>query len=221
MAIEELIFTDIFTQAAFFIVSFALLGAGIKYVDDAFDERTFSRKNALVIAVITAILWAWVMSIHPAAATILGAVVIAVLLKGKVDNIAFQIGVLAILGIMFVSGYFEFFLFPMAIIAIAGIADELGNDYVDKHPKINIWIYYFFEYRFVMKLAVALFAFLETYSWIFFFAFVAFDIAYAGVTHYSLYLKNLRKFHFNGKGNNVNGNGKSPVNNNGFHQVLK
>ena len=32
----------------FFLVAFAILGAGLKYIDDAFDEKIFNKKIAYV-----------------------------------------------------------------------------------------------------------------------------------------------------------------------------
>ena len=58
----------------FFLLAYPILGAGIKYIDDAFDENKFNKKIALVIAPILGILWAYTMLIDGVSATILLAV---------------------------------------------------------------------------------------------------------------------------------------------------
>ena len=55
----------------FFLISFSLLGAGIKYIDSAYDDKAFNKKLALIIAPILGLLWSYTMIINPIAATIL------------------------------------------------------------------------------------------------------------------------------------------------------
>ena len=205
---EEIIFSDPIVTYIFFVLSYAILGGGIKYIDDAFDEKTFSVNKALLLAPILGVFWAYLMSLHAASATILLAIVLAVLLKGKIDNIAHQAGLVGIIGVVLVSGYFEFIWLGLIVITIAGILDEVGNDYVDrkdlygKGDIISKIIHYFFEYRFTMKLAVFAFAFAGFYDWVYFLAFIGFDIAYVALTWYSLYLKNLSNFTYRQRNGN-------------------
>ena len=49
----------------FFLLSYSILGGGIKYIDDAFDEKIFSKKIALTIAPLLGVLWAYTMIINP------------------------------------------------------------------------------------------------------------------------------------------------------------
>ena len=77
----------------FFLLSYSILGAGIKYIDDAFDEKTFSKIIAVVITPLLSILGVYAMFIDPVSATILLAIIGGVLIKGKVDNYAFIGGV--------------------------------------------------------------------------------------------------------------------------------
>ena len=48
MGLEQLI-QLIGANPLFIIISYALLGAGLKYIDAAFDEGTLSKKGALLI----------------------------------------------------------------------------------------------------------------------------------------------------------------------------
>jgi hypothetical protein len=47
-----------------------------------------------------------------------------------------------------------------------------------------------------MKLAVLALVLWGSFGAVYFFAFVSFDIAYAAVMHYSMYLKHTRKFYY-------------------------
>ena len=67
----------------FLLVLYPILGAGIKYIDDAFDEQIFSKRIALVLAPALGLLWAYAMIVDKASAVILLAILCAVLLKGK------------------------------------------------------------------------------------------------------------------------------------------
>ena len=175
----------------FIVLAYSFLGASIKYIDLAFDENTFSKNKALVLAPITGIFWAYVMVLSPASATILFSIVLTVLIKGKVDNLAFRAGIISIVGVLIVSGYFEFLWIPLIFLVAAGIFDEIGNDYVDKKSsllrkgRLSKALHYFFEYRFALKLMVLLFALLGFYSIVYFLAFLGFDIAYVLVAKYS------------------------------------
>ena len=60
----------------FFLLSYPVLGAGLKYIDDAFDEKIFSKKYALILAPLLAILWAYTMYIDSFSATILLAILV-------------------------------------------------------------------------------------------------------------------------------------------------
>ena len=228
--IRELIFSSPLMVYTVFILGYALLGAGIKYIDDAFDEKTFSIRKSLLLAPVLGILWAYLMSLSPASATILFAIVLAVLLKGKVDNVAHQAGLLSIVVVVMVSGYFQFVWIALAIFTIAGVLDEVGNDFVDEknfYAKggVNKFIHLFFEYRFTMKAVIFVFALLGHYGfeyfapfeWQYFFAFLAFDIGYVIILKISERIKRSGRFSYITKNNNNNGlsgitNGRTRIN---------
>lgn len=209
--LNEIIYSELIT-GFFFIMMFFLLGLLVKFIDDAFDEKAYPRKIALIVAPITAIFWAYVMSLDSIAALLLTAIIVGVLVKGKIDNIAFIIAVLSVYFAYFFIGDWNFILDStllvlLVIISIAGIIDEIGNDFVDKK---NIYkkgilgklVHWFFEYRFVMKLTVLIFALLGFYSLIFFVAFFFWDLGYELVMHYTKYILHKRKFYYNETTNN-------------------
>ena len=205
MIFEEIIFSNLAVTAIYFFVSFWVLGAGVKYIDDAFDEHTFSKKIAFLLAPILGIFWAYTMSLSLPATTILLAIVIGVFIKGKIDNLAHQIGLVCILAVVFFSGFFEVLWIPLVIITFFGVVDEIGNDFIDEH---NVYskmfptgklVHLFFEYRFAMKVAVFTFAFFGFFEYLYFVAFLGFDIGYAMLTKYSEKVSHYRKFSYTGK----------------------
>jgi hypothetical protein len=174
----------------FFFVAFAVLGAGLKYIDDAFDEKVFSKKIAYVIAPLLGLLWAYTMIIDAVAATILLAILLGVLLKGKIDNIAHIIGLVVIISVTVVAGVQLLFV-PLIILAAAALLDEVGNDLVDKSSFLaggKRWqrlVIGFFDQRWVAKAAILGLVMVSVLPWFFFVAMLLFDSAYLGVRWFS------------------------------------
>jgi hypothetical protein len=173
-----------------FFVAFVILGGGLKYIDDAFDEKVFSKKIAYVIAPLLGILWAYTMIIDAAAATILLAILLGVLLKGKIDNIAHTIGLVVIIGVTVVVGVQLLFV-PLIILAAAALLDEVGNDLVDKSSFLagrkwwQRFVIGFFDQRWVAKVAILGLVVVSVLPWFFFVAMLLFDGAYLGVRWFS------------------------------------
>ncbi|MDH7507379.1 MAG: hypothetical protein QHH15_06325 [Candidatus Thermoplasmatota archaeon] len=174
-----------------FILIFGILGAGIKYIDDAFDDKIFNKKIALILAPFLGILWAYTMLINPVAATILLAVVIGVLFKGKIDNIAHLAGLLVIIAIIFIAGV-QLMILPLVFLATAALLDEIGNDFIDKRKNkldtnkfLHRFIVSFFDQRWVLKVAILFLCFIGVIPLVFFLAMVSFDYAYLSVRFYS------------------------------------
>lgn len=159
------------------LLSFGVIGGGLKFIDEAFDENAFSRKFAFVMAALVTIVWLGISIYDATSATILFAILAGVLLSGKVDNPAFKMGALALLSLLFLSGRLDIILLPFLILTLAGIIDEKGNDYVDSR-KANKAVKFFFLHRFSMKLGVFALCFWSYLAWLYLFTFMTFDIAY-------------------------------------------
>jgi hypothetical protein len=174
----------------FFFVAFAVLGAGLKYIDDAFDEKVFNKKIAYAIAPLLGILWAYTMIIDVFAATILLAILLGVLLKGKIDNIAHIIGLVVIIGVTVVAGVQLLFV-PLIVLAAAALFDEVGNDRIDKSRFLvggkqwQRFVIGFFDQRWVAKVAILGLVVVSVLPWFFFVAMLLFDGAYLGVRWFS------------------------------------
>ncbi len=175
----------------FFLAAYPLLGAGLKYIDDAFDEKIFSKKLAMVLAPFLGILWAYTMLIDPFSATILLAILLGVFLRGKIDNYAHMTGLVVILIILIFAGINLLFL-PLIFLATAAFLDEMGNDVIDKNRgyfddnkflhKVTL---YFFDQRWLTKMAVLFVVLVGIFPLYFFLAILLFDGAYLTVRLYT------------------------------------
>jgi len=179
---------ELFSSSAYqilIIIAFAIIGAGLKYIDDTFDEDMFSKKIAVLIAPIIVIV-AVILAIKDAASqTILFSILLAVLIGGKVDNLVFKLSSIAFLLLLFLPsfglyGTFNFLWIPLVIITITGVIDERGNDYIDKN-KTNELTNFFFEHRFSMKIGMLTVCAFQFLPWLYLLAFLAFDGAYESV----------------------------------------
>ncbi|MEM4258940.1 MAG: hypothetical protein QXL17_07315 [Candidatus Thermoplasmatota archaeon] len=175
----------------FILVAYAILGAGLKYIDDAFDERTFNKKIAMVIAPFLGLLWAYTMILDPVSATILLAILLGVFLKGKIDNWAHFAG-LAVIGVILLLAGVQLLWLPLFMLVAAAVLDEVGNDVIDynrdslylsrfSHKALIV----FFDQRWLTKLAVLYVALLGVFPLYFFLAMLLFDGAYLVVRRYS------------------------------------
>lgn len=193
-----------FEYELFIILSYALLGAGIKYIDQAYDIGTFNKKKANFVAVPVGILMAYLIILDSPSTTIFFSIFVIVALTKKIDNPAFYIGtgILLILPIIFYT-VMEIKWLPFGILIFSGIIDEIGNDWADKRIKKknlnnfsnmgNSLIHNigekFFLHRFVMKLAILLLVILSLFSWAYLLAFLLFDLMYLFVEQYSFNIK--------------------------------
>lgn len=180
----------------FILLAYPLLGAGIKYVDSAFDEKTFNKNHAIIIAPIIGLFWTLVMCASDFSATILMAVILGVFFKGKIDNIAHAIGLLSIIVfyafiMIFIDGT-TIYPIPLLFLTAAGILDEVGNDiigynnnFINKQKFRYSFFKYFFGRRHFMKVALIYLTIIGAFPLFFLVAFIFFDEAYIIVGLYS------------------------------------
>lgn len=187
------------------LLSYALLGAGIKYADQAYDIEVFNKKIATLLAIPGGALMAFLIIFDSTSAIIFMAMIFGLALTRKIDNIAFCIGTgLVVLFPIIFHDTLKIEWIPFSILIFAGIIDEIGNDWADrrvlkrliKHTQENenkkfsykFWEKFFLN-RFMMKIAIFLLALFNFFTWIYFIAFMAFDMTYLLVERYSFHLK--------------------------------
>lgn len=163
------------------LVSYSLLGASIKYIDQAYDENHYNKKVGIVLAILSGILIGYLVGTDMNSAVILIAVVIGVAATKKIDNQAFSIGTLLILISLSVYGatigFLKIDIGALVLLTITAIVDEVGNDAYD-NKKIKGLIGKFFEQRCAMKLGILLLVIAGKIPLIYLFAFLLFDISY-------------------------------------------
>jgi hypothetical protein len=162
------------------VAAFAIIGYGLKYIDDAFDEARFSKRRAMLMAPLLVALWACVSIYDVGSATVLFAILFAVLLTGKVDNLAFKLSSIALLAMLFLALMSRFSYMPLAVLTVLGIADEKGNDYADGN-RLGGLTEFFFAHRCSMKVGTLGLCLASFLPWLYLLAFLAFDLAYEGV----------------------------------------
>jgi hypothetical protein len=159
------------------IIAFAIIGFGLKYIDDAFDEELFSKNVAVLMAPILVLTWVCLSIFDSISATVLFSILLAVLLSGKVDNVIFIASSIALIVILFLTQVVHFSLIPLLVLTVMGIVDEKGNDYVDGHKTREVGEF-FFSHRCGMKVGTLSLCIATLLPWLYLVAFLAFDTAY-------------------------------------------
>lgn len=186
---HEFIFASVLNIWIFFVFSFAILGAGVKYIDSAFDENTFSKKKALLLAPFLGVFYAFLMSLNANAATILMSFLVGVFLSGKINNLAFYIQTAFWAIFVFIFGNVSIFFFPFIMLVVASIIDEKGNDLSDARKLKTKIARFVFKHRLFMDVVAFLLAVFGFIELVFLVSFFAFDLGYSLVGTYSKKLK--------------------------------
>ena len=172
----------------FFLLSYALLGAGLKYIDAAFDEKTLSIRNAIMISPLIGALWIFTMIVDEPSSVLLSSIILGVLLRGKIDNVAHSIGLFIIVFVALVVGLKVNFLLLLFLTACTYM-DEVGNDIIDEMGKKDrfrdVFLRYFFGRRWLLKVAVLYLALLNLFPMYSLVALILFDESYLLMDEYS------------------------------------
>lgn len=180
------------------LLGYTILGGGIKYIDQAYDEHIFPKERAFLLAIFCGVLGGAMIISDAYTAVIFLSILLALLITGKIDNIAFQSATAIAIGIclwrIITSPiYLDIALWaiPTAILVTSAAVDEIGNDLADRYHFRGFWRY-FFLYRFTMKIAMAFVAFFQFVPPFYLLAFLAFDTAYTIVEEWSWKIRGSR-----------------------------
>ncbi|MHA2072859.1 MAG: hypothetical protein ACW985_13885 [Candidatus Thorarchaeota archaeon] len=141
-----------------YYAAYLLAGLTLKLGDDLLDELN-RPTAALGPLVLSGVLFGFIMTLSEWDLVLLGAIVIGVLMSGKVNKPQFLVGfimigtLLFLVGVPAISDGFSRFILLLALL-LAAIIDERGNEWADRDEKPVIS--YFFEYRFSLKMTVLL-----------------------------------------------------------------
>jgi len=186
------------------IISYGMLGAGMKYADQAFDAGVFSKKIATFLAVPGALLMGFLMVLDSTSATIFLAVVLGVAVTQKIDTIAFKLAVLILILVPVVfRQVIEIQWVAFGLLVIAGIGDEYGNDWADRvlngngskkkrKSLIESILNKFLLQRPLMKLLIIILTVTAFFHPIYLIAFLTFDASYSLVAWISVHTKTYR-----------------------------
>ncbi|OPY31479.1 MAG: hypothetical protein A4E32_01935 [Methanomassiliicoccales archaeon PtaU1.Bin124] len=170
--------------------SFVSLGMLIKYGDRSFDDGVFDQKVSKTIAVPCGIWMGGLIFYDPGSATIFIGLLLALLLAAKYDNVAFKAGFLvagAIGLLSFVNYPGNASIIGIIVVFLAAYADELVSDRADRSPSKG-WLNSLMKERPVLKLAVLVLCITSLLpSYMYFFAFLGFDLGYSFVERYSVW----------------------------------
>ncbi|MBU4201692.1 MAG: hypothetical protein L6243_04255 [Candidatus Altiarchaeales archaeon] len=192
-------------DALLIILSYGLLGAGIKYIDQAYDIGVFDKGIANMIAIPSGILMAYLIIFDSTSAIIFLAIILALSITQKIDAPAFYIGTALVISIpVLFRDILQIEWAPFGILIFSGILDEIGNDWADKRLNkrlvnhksmknnngfLNKLGEKFFLNRFAMKLSILVLVVFSVFSWIYLAAFLFFDFMYIVVERYSFHIK--------------------------------
>jgi hypothetical protein len=166
-------------SAYFVVVAFALIGAGLKYIDSAFDESVFSKRLSKSVAGLVIFLWVIISAFDTISAFLLLAILLAVYLTGKVDNQVFFSGtVIVLLSLVLLHVTIPYVSYPLLfLLTLAGVVDEKLNDTSAEAPKTNIW-WQIVQHRMILKVTVLAMVVFSIVPVLYFIALMAFDSSY-------------------------------------------
>ena len=168
--------------------SFVLLGMLIKYGDVSFDDGAFDQKVSKALAIPCGLWMGALIITDPDSATIFIGLLLALLLASKYDNTAFRVG-FATAGIMAIISFKDFpnnaNYIGVAVVFAAAFLDEKASDWADRRNEGG-GLARLMKERPILKVAIlALCVTSVLSSYLYFFAFIGFDLGYSFVERLS------------------------------------
>ncbi|MFH1228814.1 MAG: hypothetical protein V1678_00120 [Candidatus Aenigmatarchaeota archaeon] len=169
----------------FLLFSYLVIGSGLKYIDQAYDKRLFSRHKANMVGILVGILGGYLIISDSISTMILVSIIIGNAILKKIDNAGFYISVISLIIFTALFGSFigmEWNVFGFFI--IFALLDQYGDDWREKR-KISKMLNFFLHYGFIWKIGALAAAVLNWIPWIYFLAILVLDAAYSYVEVYS------------------------------------
>ena len=144
--------------------AYCFAGLSLKLGDDLLDELD---KPILALAplALSGLLFGLIMTVSEWDLVLMSAIVIGVVLSGKVNRPQFLIGfaligvVLFVVGVPIVPDWLDWFII-LGTLLVAAVLDERGNDWAENNA--GRWVNGFFRFRFTLKLSVLILAVIWT-----------------------------------------------------------
>jgi len=163
------------------ILLYAFLGGSIKYIDQAYDERSYSLRSAGTLAVMAGVTMGYLMARDsPFSTAFFAAMLISLVLARKIDNRAFALGTaLAVASLLafYPSSTVTWYLVPLVIFLLAGFVDEVADGLVDKY-RLDGFLQMFLNYRPFSDFALFGMMLAGIFPWAYLLPYFAFTISY-------------------------------------------
>jgi len=176
-------------ELLFLLVTYAFLGGSIKFIDQAYDERSFDRRSANMVAILAGVVMGFLMAADsPFSTTFFIAMLISLFVAKKMDNLAFVIGALVAVGsfLLFFSQYYVvLLLFPIIGFLLAGFVDELMDELAHRW-ELRGTMGSFLTYRPFSDIALVIMVLLGVFGWVYLIPYFAFTLAYMFVESVSV-----------------------------------
>jgi len=161
------------------VILLAVFAAGVltRIADTAADDGlNLNKYLGYAIGALYGFLIAYVITQYPVLAELAVAVLLSVIVTGKIDNPIHYMGIGAAIFFLALYGLAPLNLALLAVFIAGGIADEAGN-YLSDKGRLGGIAGYFFRYRMAME-AVTFTLSACTGNWIFFLAMLSYDTGY-------------------------------------------
>ncbi len=176
-------------EILFLLMSFAFLGGAIKYIDQAYDESSFSIRSANILAVLAGLTMGFLMAADsPFSTAFFISMLISLWIAKKVDNRAFLTGsLIAMASFILLSPHFavEILLMPIVAFLLTGLLDEVMDGVAHKRSMTG-WTERFITYRPFSDFAMVGMILLGWFSWSCLLSYLCFTAAYMAVEFVSL-----------------------------------
>ncbi len=168
------------------LLGYSFIGFGLKYVDQAYDINVFSKKIAMLIAILTAAVMSYLSIIDVYSAMIFISLVVGMIIIRRVDNIAFVLGA-AIVGALFLlfGSVFSFNWILFLVLLLSHSFEEIISDYGEK-KKFKGAKHFLMHYGIQIKLVILALAVFGYLNFIYFVAFFLLDLFYLIIEWYSI-----------------------------------
>ncbi|MCX6653152.1 MAG: hypothetical protein NT137_07380 [Methanomassiliicoccales archaeon] len=176
-------------ELLFLLVTYAFLGGSIKFIDQAYDEHSFDRRSANLLAILAGVVMGFLMAADsPFSTAFFIAMLISLFMAKKMDNLAFVIGALVAVGsfLLFFSQYdVILLLFPIVGFLLAGFVDEVMDELAHRW-ELRGTMESFLTYRPFSDIALVIMVLLGVFGWVYLIPYFAFTLAYMFVESVSV-----------------------------------
>ena len=171
------------------LMSFAFLGGAIKFIDQAYDESSFSVRSANILALIAGLVMGFLMAADsPFSTAFFTSMLMSLFIAKKVDNLAFVTGALvAVASFILLSAQYSvsILVVPIAIFLLTGLLDEIMDGVAHKRGMTG-WGERFFTYRPFCDFAIVGMILLGWFGWICLMSYLCFTATYMIVEFVSM-----------------------------------